>query len=207
MSDEVTIQPKRKPGRPKGAKDKKPRKPMDYAVRNLVDPKTGVVIGNVGNMERAVGRLGDEKVTAFVEYHMEMLKMRQGANLKDVPDLYNRFYHYLAYCAQKGIMPGNMSAYFAIGVSRQTIEQWKHGKYGTPEQHQFANDIAGFFASVHEQGAMENMFNPILGIFWQKSHDGMIEAQKLEVVQNDPLGEKQSAEDIMKKYEGVDLPT
>lgn len=49
----------------------------------------------------------------------------------------------------------------------------------------------------------EGIVNPILSIYWSKAHDGMIEAQKVEVVNTDPLGEKQSSEQIAQKYAGI----
>lgn len=201
------------PGRPKGAKDKKPRKPKMTGVafpsehRQLVDPATGAIVTNTGLTSKIIARMGDERVTAFVQYHIDMLKMREGCDKKNVPDLYNRFYTYLTYCSAHGIVPNNMNAYFAIGLTSSDISFWRSGKSSTPEQQKFAQDITQFFASIHEQGVIDGMFNPISGIFWQKAHDGMIEAQKLEVVNSDPLGEKKSAEDIVKKYEEVDLPT
>lgn len=199
-------QEKRKAGRPKGAKDKKPRKKPPPEKNKLMDPETGIIITKDGEAAKHLVRMGDERVTAFVLYHMEMMKMRQGVNLKDVPDLYNRFYTYLQYCAEHGITPGNMNAYFAIGISRDLICHWKLGDFGTPEQQQFARDISSFFASIHEQGAIDGVLNPISAMFWQKAHDGMVEASKLEVVNQNPLGEKKSAEDIAKDYAEVELP-
>ena len=201
---------KRGRGRPKGSKNKKPPSKAVKELRKYdryeVDPQTGYAMAMVGNKKQLVGRIGDEKVTAFVAYHMEMLKMREGVNKKDVPDLYQRFYRYLDYCAEHGIMPNNMNAYYAIGLNKQTISLWKLGQAGTPEHQKFAEDITQFFASVHEQGAQAGLFNPISSIFWQKAYDGLIEASKLEVVQQDPLGDKRSAEDIAKAYTEVNLP-
>lgn len=205
---EAAEQGKRRVGRPKGAKDKKPRKErvVDKTAHMLVDPKTGIVVRNEGQSAAIIGRIGDERVSQFVLYHMEMMKMREGCNTKDVPDLYQRFYRYLAYCAEHAIVPNNMNAYYAIGVDIGTISSWKSGAYGTPEQQKFAKDITGFFASVHEQAPTEGLMNPISAMFWQKAHDGMIEASKLEVVNQDPLGDRKSAEDIAKAYSEVELP-
>lgn len=206
-------QDKPKRGRPKGAKDKKPRKkreftePIEFPMerKQLVDPKTGTVVQNSGRNAVIIQRMGDERVTAFVQYHMDMLIMREGCNKKDVPDLYQRFYRYLQYCAEHGVIPNNMNAYFAIGITRSDISNWKRGG-GNSEQQKFAEDLLQFFASVHEQAPTDGLMNPISAMFWQKAHDGMIEASKLEVTHTDPLGEKASAEDIAKRYEGVDLP-
>lgn len=191
--------PKRKRGRPKGSKNKPG---VTKAAISLVDPKTGVVVSNNAAQSQIIARMGDERVTAFVQYHMDMLQMRQGVDRKNVPDLYNRFYRYLAYCAEKGIIPNNMNAYFAIGITKQDISVWNAGQR-SPEHKQFAEDIKQFFASIHEQAGGEGIVNPILSIYWSKAHDGMVEAQKLEVVNTDPLGEKQSAEEIAARYSAI----
>ena len=212
MSEEE--KPKR--GRPKGSKNKPKvgtKNTSEYQPLNLyktshtvIDPKTGMAMELRGQNSVIVGRIGDEKVSAFVAYHMEMAKMRQGVDKKNVPDLYDRFFNYLAYCQEHGIMPNNMNAYYALGLSRQEIISWSKNVYGTPEQQEFARFVKDFFASIHEQGAVEGIINPITSIFWQKAHDGMIEAQKLEVVNQDPLGDRKSAENIAKEYTEVELP-
>lgn len=196
---------KRKPGRPKGSKDKVPRKTTAGGDHVAYDPVTGIMVHQSKELKR-VEHQGDERVTRFVQYHIDMMKMRQGANKKDVADLYQRFYTYLAYCAEHYIIPNNMNCYFAIGITREDIVFWSSGAAGTPEHKKFAWDVKQFFASIHEQGPTEGLLNPISAMFWQKAHDGMIEAQKLEVTNSDPLGEKASAEDIAKKYADVQLP-
>ena len=159
---------KRGRGRPKGSKNK-------HNI-TVIDPKTGVAITKPNGM-MIMGKMGDERVTAFVQYHIDMMKMRQGCDKTNVPELYQRFYNYLAYCAEHGIIPNNMNAYYAIGVFRQEISDWYRGTRGTPQHKEFADDIMSFFASIHEQGGAENIVNPILSIYWSKAHDGMVEAK------------------------------
>lgn len=200
---------KRKAGRPKGSKDKAPRAKLGAKAAiskenaKLYDQKTGIAVQNRNMDAVTLKRMGDERVSAFVQYHIDMLKMRQGVNKKDVQDLYNRFFVYLAYCEEHGIIPNNMNAYFAIGVTRDNICAWKAGRGGSPEHKQFAEDVSQFFASIHEQAGGEGIVNPILSIYWSKAHDGMIEASKVEVVQDNPLGERQSAEEIQQKYADI----
>ena len=202
--EEMQKPPKRGPGRPKGSKNKPGSKKHEFPneSRQLVDPKTGIVVSNNAAQSQIIARMGDERVTAFVQYHMDMMKMRMGVDKKNVPDLYNRFFAYLQYCAEHGVIPNNMNAYFAIGITRQDITAWYAGNR-SPEHKQFAEDIKQFFASIHEQAGGEAIVNPILSIYWSKAHDGMIEASKVEVVNTDPLGEKQSAEQIAEKYAGI----
>jgi hypothetical protein len=195
---------KRKPGRPKGSKNKPGSKKHVFPneSRQLVDPKTGIVVSNNAAQSQIIARMGDERVTAFVQYHMDMLKMRQGVDKKNVPDLYNRFLNYLGYCAEHGVIPNNMNAYFAIGINKNDIGAWYAGK-GTPEQRQFADDIKQFFASIHEQAGGENIVNPILSIYWSKAHDAMSDNPRIEVTVNDPLGERASSAEIADRYKDI----
>ena len=153
-----------------------------------------------------LAHIGDEKASEFVKYHIELFKMGQGCDVKDVPGLYERFFKYLAYCADHGIVPNNMSAYLAIGVSQQKMWNWKAGNLGTPDHKKFAEDVSAFFASIHEQGGTDGLMNPIQTIFWQKAYDGLSDQPKIEVQVTDPLGEKRTAEDIANKYGEVELP-
>ena len=173
---------------------------------HLIDPETGLAVNAKGNAGAIIARMGDEKVSQFVSYHMEMLKMREGVDRNDVDDLYRRFIGYLMYCAEHGIIPNNMNCYFALNIPRSYISAWKNGKQGTPRHQEFAQMVSDFFASVHEQAATDGIVNPIYSMWLQKAHDHMIEAQKVEVVTDDPLGQKRSAEEIAKAYSGIDLP-
>ena len=167
--------------------------PVDEAVRKLANPST-----------RAVAlKMGDEKTSAFVRYHIDLLKMGQGVDKSDVPGLYERFYRYLEYCVEHGIAPNNMSAYLAIGITYQEVYQWKGGREKTPEHKKFAEDLSAFFASIHEQGGTDGIMNPIQTIFWQKAYDGLSDQPKdIEITVN-PLGEKRSAEQIAKDYSNL----
>ena len=169
--------------------------PVDEAVRKLANPGT-----------RAIAeKMGDEKVGRFVAYHVKLFEMGQGCDKKDVPGLYERFYRYLAYCAEKNIVPNNMSAYLAIGIYRDDVSRWSKGLMGTPEHQKFANALLSFFAAIHEQGGTDGVMNPIQTIFWQKAYDGLSDQpNRMEVEIKNPLGEKRSAEEIAKDYS--DLP-
>lgn len=164
------------------------------------------VVNKLNNpMHRDIAaRIGDEKISRFVSYHVELFTMGRGCDKKDVPGLYARFEKYLSYCATNGVVPNNMSAYLGIGISKEDITEWSRGVRGTPAHQQFARDVQSFFAAIHEQGGTDGVMNPIQTIFWQKAYDGLSDQPKLEVEVRNPLGEKRSAEDIAKDY--GDLP-
>jgi DNA-binding Lrp family transcriptional regulator len=169
----------------------------------IVDPKTGLVVDAHGTTGQVIGRMGDERVTAFVTYHMECLAMRQGVDKKNPQDLYDRFMRYLAYCQEHGVIPGAANARLAIGVSSRDILNWERGNTGTPEHKQFAEDFKAVLASVNEQAAADGILNPVLSIFWSKAYYGLTDQPKVEVEVVNPLGEKQSGAQIAQKYADI----
>ena len=179
-------------------------KDMGSGENRVVDPETGLVVDMHGTTAQVVGRMGDERVTAFVTYHMECLAMRQGVDKKDPQDLYNRFIRYLAYCQEHGVIPGSANARLAIGVSARDISDWENGVRGTPGHQEFAEDFKAVLASINEQAAADGILNPVLSIFWSKAYFGLSDQPKVEVQITDPLGEKRSAEEIADTYK--DLP-
>lgn len=181
-------------------------KQMGQGENRYVDPETGLVVDGHGGNAMVIGRMGDEKVSAFVAYHMECYAMSQGVDKNDPNDLYMRFMRYLSYCQQHGVIPGAANARLAIGVSARDITDWERGARGTPEHRQFANDFKALMASVNEQAAADGILNPVLSIFWSKAYYGLSDQPKVEVQITDPLGEKRSAEEIAKAYSGIDLP-
>ena len=173
------------------------------SVHQLIDPKTGLAVDNNGKKGVIISRMGDEKVSAFVDYHMACLAMRQGVDKENVQDLYARFIRYLEYCREHGIIPGAANAQLAIGISRQDVSAWANGTRGTPEHKAFADDFRAVMASVNEQAAADGILNPVLSIFWSKAYYGLSDQPKVEVEVVNPLGDKRSAEDIAKKYADV----
>ena len=166
----------------------------------LVDPETGLVVEGRGKNAQVIGRMGDEKVTAFVAYQMDCLAMRQGVDKHDVNDLYARLIRYLEYCRDHGVIPGRANAELAVGIARQDISAWSRGVSGTPEHQMFANDFKQLFQSINEQAAADGILNPVLSIFWSKCYGGLSDQPKVEIEITDPLGQKRSAEDIAKHY-------
>lgn len=172
----------------------------------IVDPETGLVVDAHGSTAKVIGLIGDERVSAFVTYHMEALAMRQGADKHDPGDLYNRFIRYLSYCQEHGILPVAAYARLAVGITSRDINDWESGRRGTPEHQKFASDFKAVMESMNEQAAAEGILNPVLSIFWSKAYYGLSDQPKVEVQITDPLGEKRSAEDIAKAYTEVELP-
>ena len=169
----------------------------------ITDPKTGLSVAGTGKNGAVIKKMGDERVSAFVDYHMACLAMRQGVDKQNVQDLYARFIRYLEYCRDHNVIPGAANAELAIGISRQDVSAWANGSRGTPEHKAFAEDFRAVMASVNEQAAADGILNPVLSIFWSKAYYGLSDQPKVEVEVVNPLGDKRNAEDIARKYADV----
>ena len=66
--------------------------------------------------------------------------------------------------------------------------------------------VSQFFASIHEQAGGEALVNPILSIYWSKAHDSLSDQPRIEVTVTDPMGERQSSEEIAERYRDL-LPS
>lgn len=178
-------------------------KMMGSGDNRYVDPDTGLVVDAHGGNAMVIGHMGDEKVSAFVDFHLNCYAMRQGCDKRDVNDLLTRFMRYIAYCKECGAIPSEASARLAIGVSSRDINDWVNGTRGTPEHKQFAQDFKAFMEAANEQAANNGLINPVIYIFRGKSMYAMNDQPKVEVEVHDALGERQSAEEISKRYADI----
>ena len=178
-------------------------KTMGRGETRYVDPETGLVVDGHGNTAKVIGFMGDERVSAFVDFHMNCYAMRQGCDKRDINDVTTRFERYLAYCKACGALPGEASARLAIGVSARDITDWMNGVRGTPEHKAFAQDFKAYMESVNEQAANGGLINPVVYIFRGKSMYQMNDQPKVEVEVHDALGDRQSAQEIAKRYADV----
>lgn len=176
---------------------------VGHGEHRLIDPETGLVVENRGKTSQIIGRMGDEKVTAFVAYQMDCLAMRQGVDKTDVNDLYARLIRYLEYCRDHGVIPGRANAELSVGICRQDISEWSRGIRGTADHRMFANDFKQLFESINEQAAADGILNPVLSIFWSKAYAGLSDQPKVEVEVVNPLGERRSSEEIAKNYSNL----
>ena len=141
---------------------------------------------------------------AFV---LECIKMGQRVDINDPEALYNALMDYVALCTQAGMPMLVKTACLAIGVSRQNLYNWRTGKNRSsdPRYKQFVEIFESVIGAGLEASAASGSVDRVLTIWWEKAHFNMIEGTGTEQEQEQPLGERLSGEDIVKKY--GDLPT
>lgn len=183
---------KRKPGRPKGSKSK----PKPFTFTLPVYDKRNIPAVRKVKLDK---KPGDD-----ILFLMKVLALSQGCNQNSIEDMKARFHTYLQMCADENVKVGNLAAYMSFGVmNKQTADSWARGKK-SKEHKEFMLYVRGVCGAMREGMVQDGKLNPVVGIFWEKNHDGFTDQPKTETTIVDPLGEMQEAEDIMKKYE--DLP-
>lgn len=141
------------------------------------------------------------KITAF---QMAVQNIALGANIKDVNDMRKRFYTYCSLAEACNMRIGNMNAYNSMGINKELAANWKYGRYGsTAERRQLIQEVDAVCSGTREMLAGSQQINPVLAIFWQKNYDGLRDVQDHVVSAGDPLGDRQTPEQIQEKYQDI----
>ena len=139
---------------------------------------------------------------------MQCIGIGQQVDVDDINSLYAAWECYVKLCVENDLPMTLATACLALGQPVSTLKGWRSGQSRTltPEYKTFAEGVVYAVQAGIEACMAAGIINPVLGIWWEKSHFGMIEAQREEAKTAEPLGEKRSAEDILADYAGVELP-
>ena len=109
---------------------------------------------------------------------------------------------YIEVCKLAKIKAGNLGAYAAMGIGKETISRWKRGRNGAEKQN-FAIQVTQLFSAFRESLSQEGYISPPVAIFWAKNFDGLsdnpVEIKEAE----NALGEGISSKEIADKYKDI----
>lgn len=182
-------------------------------LKQVVDESTGelVTVSNQvskGHKQRGITKsyFNQFDDTGMADFLLEVVKIGMSVKSRNAEDMKEGLMKYLQLCQKQKRRITNMAAYTAMGINKQIAYNIDHGKHGTPEQKQLIQFVKGLCATYREGMMVSNDINPIVGIFWQKSFDGLNELDEVNAVAME-LNEYKAEEDadaIADKYE--DLP-
>ena len=119
---------------------------------------------------------------------------------------------YFKRCIDKGLRPGNLGLYNAIGLDRREVHELLNGRTPKVASSQTIGHIkkatkalSEFRESLGSQGKL----NPATLIFWQKNFDGLEDVQRMEVTAQTQENAELSPDEIANKIESdipVDVP-
>ena len=155
-------------------------------------------------MQNMIGSIPDGENTKYIAHTLEVQQIGIGADPSNIEDLKARFIRYLEVCAKNDMKLGNMAAYCAMGITRDVAYDWEHGHSRGVEHKAFIRFVKSVIAAYRETAVAEGKINPVVGIFWQKSFDGLNEMTEVEASnQLEGVTEHMSAEQIADKYQDL----
>lgn len=150
--------------------------------------------------------LSKHENTERLEFMVEVAKIAKDVDKKDPESLLEAFHKYLLLSAEMGQKIGNMTAYAAMGINRNTIDDWYHGqdRASDPRFRELAIYVKSMCAAYREQLGLDGKTHPALTIFWQRNFDGLTNEDIVRVTKEDPLGLLKDSREIAEKYK--DMP-
>lgn len=140
----------------------------------------------------------------YIQHTIECQKISIGADRSNVEDLKQRFIKYLQLCAENDMKLGNLAAYCAMGITKDMAFDWEHGRTNDKEHTALIRFVKSVIAAYRETALADGEINPILGMFWQKSFDGLNELAEYEASNMaEGVQEHMNAEQIAEKYQDL----
>lgn len=192
-----------KMGRPKGSKDRKPRRTEGYkesSPKNLEKARSNSPIMQGQKEEMPKGY--NAKMVSFIL----AITPKEPLDYSDVDEMERRFYNYLEMCAAWDMKVGNQAAYTAIGITKEQAWEWENVTKGNPRRTDFIKKVRQICGLYREGLMQDGKINPVTGIFWQKNYDGMKDQSEVVLTPNNPLGDSKDTEALKQKYlEAADI--
>lgn len=183
--------------------DAKMRK-MQKAIDRELNPKTG----KNGQMPPAYYEI-EPNSTADILMKLKVLYDQPRVKTdEEIADRLN--WYFFEYCFQYQMKPTIDGCAMALGLSRETLNNWEHGESGSYKL-DMAKKIKNLVKIFMEGATMEGKLNPIIWMFYGKNYFGMVDKQEMVLTPNRSEGDTdvsaiQERLKAMKQSEGYALP-
>ncbi len=120
---------------------------------------------------------------------------------QSIKDYFNR-------CISKGLRPGNMGLYNALGIDKNEAYDITHGRNprkASVETIQLIKKAQKALAELRENLGSQGKLNPATLIFWQKNFDNFTDVQQIEIAADTMPKAQQTPEEIARQIE-QDIP-
>lgn len=119
-------------------------------------------------------------------------------DLKDPESVDAAITSYFQNCIDKGLRPGNLGLYTALGLSKQDVSNAIHGagKKLSPETVDLIKKAKRVMGTYREILGSEGKLNPSTLIFWQKNYDGLKDIQDITITPNTGMEADSTPEQI-----------
>lgn len=108
---------------------------------------------------------------------------------------------YLRFCAEQDSKPSIAGLAFALGIARQNLHEYIHGRLGkNAEVRDALKKTHTFINSLMEDYMQNGKINPVAGIFLMKNNMGYTDKQEVVVTPNAKFGEEPDQKALEDKY-------
>jgi hypothetical protein len=122
----------------------------------------------------------------------------------DVDTMERRYNAYLDYCVEHDMPISNLTAYRAIGITREQVNRWLNGMgFQNKRRKAFLERVKADCGAYRESAMLEGTMPVPTGIFWQKNYDGLRDVTETIVHVDDSWVENQSPEELAARYGDV----
>ena len=140
------------------------------------------------------GELAEKTTTALMEIYTWEKPDRH-----DVQAMEEAFMKYMRFCADNQVQMTNMTAYYVLGIDKDTAHEWAVRRKGTKEQQEFILKVRQLLSANREMLMSQGAVKEAVGIFWQKNYDGFRDNTEIVVTPNTQK-EEYDADEIRQKY-------
>ena len=120
-------------------------------------------------------------------------------DISDPDQVENRINQYFDYCVQNDLKPGFVMMANWLGVSRDTLNQWKRGNYRAGTHSDIIQKAVSQLESLWEMYMLEGKVNIVAGIFIGKQYYGAVDKQEITITPNENSTAPLTAEEISKR--------
>ena len=183
--------------------DAKERK-LQKAIERELHPKKGTG----GQMPPSVYEIEPNSTADIL---MKMKILYDQPRVKTEQEIVDRLnWYFFDYCIRYQVKPTIDSCAMALGLSRETLNNWEHGESGSFKL-DMAKKIKYMVKNFMESATMEGKLNPIIWMFYGKNYFGMVDKQEMVLTPNRSEGDAdvsaiQERLKAMKSSEGYALP-
>lgn len=177
-----------------------PLKVGDYMSRGNADLyKSSPITGNI--------EIDREENALLVKHCLDVYHMKE-PDLSSPEETQKAIDYYFESCLSKGLRPGNMGLYAALGLDRRealNLIQGRIKKNVSPLSLAHIKKACKAISLYRELLGSQGKLNPATLIFWQKNFDGLEDVQKLDVAAINTPEPEMSTDEIRKQIEN-DIP-
>lgn len=161
--------------------DAKERK-LQKAVERIVNPKTG----DYGQMPPTVYEVEPNSTADIL---MKLKVLYDQPRVKTDEEIAKRLnWYFFEYCIQNQVKPTIDGCAMALGIHRDTLNNWEHGESGSYKL-DTAKKIKYLVKTFMENATMEGKLNPIIWMFYGKNYFGMVDKQEMVLTPNRSEGD------------------